>query len=62
MESVSRIVGVESVNTCLNDMHSRFVVRAIGDLMGIEDIFLGTLLRKDKNALDCEMVLRATGE
>ena len=61
MESVSRIAGVESVSTCLNAMQSRFMARAIGDLGGIRDILQGTLLRRDENALDGEILLRATG-
>lgn len=32
IESVSRIVGVKSVATCLNAIKSRFVARAIKDL------------------------------
>ena len=35
MKSVSRIAGVESVESCLNAMQSRFVARVIGHLRGI---------------------------
>ena len=38
MENVSRIAGVESVDTCLNAMQSRFMARAIGNPRGIGDI------------------------
>ena len=60
METVSRIAGVESVDTCLNAMQSRFIARAIGDPRGIGDIVQGTLLRKDESVLDGEILLRAT--
>ena len=62
MESVSRIAGVESVETCLNAMQSRFVARAIGDPRGVGDILQGTLLRKDRNTLDGEILLRTVEE
>ena len=62
MDSISRIAGMQSVDTCLNAMQSRFMARAIGDPRGIGDIIQGTLLRKDQSALDSGILLRATGE
>ena len=62
MESVSRIAGVESVDTGLNAMQSGFVTRAIGNPRGIGDILQGTLRRRNGSALDGEFLLRATGE
>lgn len=62
MESVSRIVGVESVETYLNDMQSRFVARAIRDLRGIGDVLYRTFLRRDENAPNGEIFPRATRE
>ena len=38
MESVSRIAGVESVESCLNAIQSRFVARTIGDPRRIGDV------------------------
>ena len=60
MESVSRIAGVESVDTCLNVMQSRFMARAIGDPRGVGDILQGTILRRDDSALDGKILLRTT--
>ena len=62
MENVSRRVGVEFVDTCLNAMQSRFVRRAIGDPRGTGDMLKGTFLRRDESALDGEIFLRGTGE
>ena len=61
MESVSRIAGVESVDTCLNAMQFRFMARAIGDPRGLGDILQGTILRRDNSALDGEILLTTTG-
>ena len=59
MKSVSRIAKVDSVTTCLNVMQSKFIARAIVDPRGIGDILHRTLLRKDKQSLD-EEILRCT--
>ena len=53
---------MESVETCLNAIQSRFMVRAIRDPRGIGEMLQRTLLRIDKSALDGEILLRTTGE
>lgn len=62
MEGVSKIARVESVTICLNIIKSRFVARAIGHLWGIGDILQGSLLRKDEQSLNGEILRRALKE
>ena len=51
IESVSKIAGVESVETCVNAMQSRFMARAIRDSTGIVDITDENSLRSRRRTL-----------